>query len=97
MRSEPSGLAIPGLSLSSSAFGIPCASRARHIAGSHDTLAVRLTCWKTQAAARLRVVISARRAAALAPRDVAVVVGLNSATDPAASTAITRTDAPARR
>ncbi len=52
-------------STSSSREGNPRALSAAHIAGSQETLASRLTCWATQAAAAARAAAAWRAAAAL--------------------------------
>src|SRR5262249_2625154 len=66
MTAEASGLVVFGSSQSRSLAGTPWALSAPHMTGSHDTTAVVLTCWATQAAARLRVAASALRTLALA-------------------------------
>src|ERR1700733_14209344 len=51
MTAEPSGLFVPGPSVIRSPAGNPFACRAAHMAGSHETTAVWLTCAATHAAA----------------------------------------------
>ena len=89
MTLEGSGLAAPGLSSSSEAGGVPCAASARHITGSQDTVAARLTWPATQAAARSRIAIPVPAPARLPAPAVACRASTNASTPASAISTIT--------
>jgi hypothetical protein len=70
MMAEPSGSFVPGPSVMRSPAGNPLACRSAHMAGSHETTAVWLTCVATHAAACCLAAVAALTAPEPAAFDV---------------------------
>src|ERR1022692_2862174 len=91
--SEPSGSSDDGPSMRRFPAGRPCARKAAHMAGSHETTALRPSCRAIQVAACCRTAAALVELAAAGTADVAPLPGDRNLVKPAAGSATSTTAA----